>query len=118
MVLTTGGFAGNVEMRIEALKDSDKWPALDETIGYYQYTSSITGDGIKMAKEVGANLIWKMENIQLLPLGDPTTGSLSGKHRSWLSCELHLRQRRRRTFYHGDDDMTLSLFDKPITSCI
>jgi urocanate reductase len=36
-----------------------------------------TGDGMVMAEKVGANLI-DMGQIQLLPMGDPETGSLSG----------------------------------------
>jgi len=36
-----------------------------------------TGDGLVMAEEVGANFIG-LEHIQLLPAGDPKTGSLSG----------------------------------------
>lgn len=32
VVLATGGFAGNVEMRTEALEGNDKWPALDESV--------------------------------------------------------------------------------------
>ena len=33
--------------------------------------------GIVMAEKVGANLVG-MSDIQLLPMGDPVTGSLSG----------------------------------------
>lgn len=112
VVLATGGFAGNVEMRIEALKDSDKWPALDETIRTTN-TSSVTGDGIKMAKEVGANLI-QMENIQLLPLGDPTTGSLSGNIGHGPVSFIFVNKEGERFTDEGGrrDDMTLDLFEQ------
>ena len=73
VILTTGGFANNVEMR---QKYNSQWATLDETIGC---TNGIfaTGDGITMAEAVGANLI-DMEFIQLLPYGDAKTGSMKG----------------------------------------
>ena len=73
VVLATGGFAGNVEMR---QKYNTQWADLGEQIKTTNATG-VTGDGIAMAEAVGANLI-DMGNIQLLPLGDPETGSLSG----------------------------------------
>ena len=73
VVLATGGFAGNVEMR---QKYNTQWADLGEQIKTTN-AAGITGDGILMAEAVGANLI-DMGNIQLLPLGDPETGSLSG----------------------------------------
>lgn len=72
VVIATGGFAANKEMRKQYN------PSLDEKL---QTTNSpaITGDGILMAQEVGANTIG-MEYIQCLPLGNPETGGLNG----WL----------------------------------
>ena len=73
VVLATGGFAGNVEMR---QKYNTQWADLGAQIKTTN-ASGVTGDGIAMATAVGANLV-DMGNIQLLPLGDPETGSLSG----------------------------------------
>lgn len=74
VVMATGGFAANVELR---QKVNTLWPELGENIPTTN-TSAITGDGIDMAKKAGANII-NMEDIQLLPLGDPKNGSLKGK---------------------------------------
>ena len=70
VVIATGGFAANKEMR----KQYD--PSLNENLGTTN-TPAATGDGIFMAQKVGANLVG-MEYIQCLPLGDPETGALSG----------------------------------------
>ncbi|KXO14793.1 flavocytochrome c [Clostridiales bacterium KA00134] len=70
VVLATGGFAGNKEMRQiynKALIDS--LPTTN--------APSVTGDGIKMGEAAGANTIG-MEFIQCLPLGNPENGSLNG----------------------------------------
>lgn len=69
VILATGGFAANVEMR----KEYDS--SLDENIGTTN-SPAITGDGIVMGEEVGTNLIG-MEYIQSLPLGTPGTGTLN-----------------------------------------
>ena len=61
VIMATGGFAANVEMRQEYNK---YWPNLDESIATTN-VSSATGDGIVMAKAIGANLV-DMEWIQLL----------------------------------------------------
>ncbi|MCR3922642.1 MAG: FAD-dependent oxidoreductase [Firmicutes bacterium] len=61
VILATGGFAANVEMRQEYNKH---WANLDETVRTSN-PSSATGDGIIMAKAIGANLV-DMEWIQLV----------------------------------------------------
>ena len=76
VVIATGGFAQNVEMRQKANAEGKLWEDLGDTIKSTN-TSAITGDGIAMAQAVGAQTI-QMGNIQLLPQGDPETGSLSG----------------------------------------
>ncbi|MBN2811663.1 MAG: FAD-binding protein, partial [Spirochaetales bacterium] len=73
VVIASGGFGQNVAMRQEFNK---QWPTLDETIKSTNHPGA-TGDGIMMGREVNAAIV-QMENIQLLPLGDPETGSLSG----------------------------------------
>ena len=62
VILATGGFSANVEMRQQYNK---QWATLDETIPTSNGPMA-TGDGIIMAQEVGANLVG-MEWIQMLP---------------------------------------------------
>lgn len=73
VIMATGGFSANVEMRQEYNK---LWPTLDENIPSTNHAGA-TGDGILMAKEVGANLVG-MEYIQLFPLSNPENGSTKG----------------------------------------
>jgi fumarate reductase flavoprotein subunit len=75
VVLATGGFARNVEMRQKYNAEVGKWPSLDAAV---LSTNAVTNDGhgIEMAQAVGA-AVTQMGNIQLLPLGDPVTGALS-----------------------------------------
>lgn len=70
VVLATGGFAANEEMR----QEYD--PSLSDDLGTTN-APSIEGDGIKMGEEVGTNLIG-MDKIQSLPLGQPGKGGLEG----------------------------------------
>lgn len=72
VVMATGGFGNNGEMRDEY---NTIWPSLTNLMSTNH--SGATGDGIEMGLEVGAALVG-MEDIQLLPMGDPNTGSLSG----------------------------------------
>ena len=72
VILATGGFAGNVELRQEYC-EGEKWPDL----GAHLPTSNmpgVTGDGIFFARDAGAQLV-NMEQIQLLHLCNPTTGA-------------------------------------------
>lgn len=70
VILATGGFAANKEMR-------QKYnPSLTPNLGTTN-SPAITGDGILLAEKVNANLVG-MEYIQSLPLGNPQTGSLNG----------------------------------------
>ena len=75
VILATGGFSANVDMRVE-YNTSGKWATLDESIPTTNMPG-ITGDGIAMALEIGANLVG-MEQIQLLYLGDPKNGTTNG----------------------------------------
>ncbi len=65
VVLATGGFSANVEMR---MKYNKFWANLDETVPTSNQPCA-TGDGIIMAEAVGANL-YGMEWIQMVPTGD------------------------------------------------
>ena len=73
VVLSTGGFGANVEMRE---KYNTRWETLDESV---QTTNSpaIVGDGIIMAEKIGAELEG-MEHIQLYPFNNPMTGVFYG----------------------------------------
>jgi fumarate reductase flavoprotein subunit len=70
VVLATGGFSANKEMR--AKYD----PKLTPNFGTTNHPGA-TGDGIIMAEKIGVGLVG-MEYIQMLPLGDPKTGALDG----------------------------------------
>jgi len=73
VVLASGGFGANIEMRE---KYNKRWPTLDESV---QTTNSpaIVGDGIVMAEKIGAQLEG-MEHIQLYPFNNPMTGVFYG----------------------------------------
>ena len=73
VVLATGGFGANVEMRQEY---NTLWPTLDESVLSTNHPGA-TGDGITMAKAVGADLV-DMQFIQLFAYGDPTNGAMTG----------------------------------------
>ena len=64
VVIATGGFSANVEMRE---KYNKHWATLNENVGTSNHPGA-TGDGIAMALEAGANLVG-MEWIQLTPWG-------------------------------------------------
>ncbi|MFV0550860.1 MAG: flavocytochrome c [Anaerorhabdus sp.] len=68
VIITTGGFGSNIEMRKEYN------PEIDETI-LSTNTVGSTGDGIIMAQKIGAGLTG-MEYIQTYPICDPLTGTL------------------------------------------
>lgn len=72
VILATGGFAGNVELRQEYC-EGEKWPDLGPNVPTSNMPG-VTGDGIFMARDVGAQLI-DMDQIQLLPYCNPTNGA-------------------------------------------
>ncbi len=116
VVLATGGFGQNVEMRMAANEETKLWPTLDESIPSTN-TSAITGDGIAMAEEAGAELV-QMGNIQMLPLGDPKTGSLSGNIEHAVESRIFVNLNGDRFVNEGGrrDEMTLGLFAQPETT--
>jgi fumarate reductase flavoprotein subunit len=75
VILATGGFSGNVELRQEYC-EGDKWKDLSDKVKTTNL-KAITGDGIIMAREIGVSLV-DMEQIQLLHLGNDFTGSTKG----------------------------------------
>lgn len=116
VVLATGGFGQNVEMREKYNKETNLWPTLDETIPSTN-TPAITGDGMLMAEAIGADLI-QMGNIQLLPLGDPKTGSLSGNIEHAVESRIFVNKEGNRFVNEGGrrDEMTLALFEQTDTT--
>ncbi|MFI3200201.1 MAG: flavocytochrome c [Eubacteriales bacterium] len=69
VILATGGFSGNIEMRMRY--DSN----LDER---YKTTNvgGVTGEGHVMAEKIGAKFV-HMDYIQTFPISNPSTGELS-----------------------------------------
>ena len=74
VILSTGGFAGNVELR-QKYCEGEKWPDLGPKV-LTTNASGVRGDGIFMAEAAGAALV-NMEQIQLLPYGNPWTGMVN-----------------------------------------
>lgn len=75
VIIATGGFAGNVELR-QKYNTSGKWPDLGPSVKTTNMPG-VTGDGIFMAQAVHANLI-DMDQIQFLHMGNPKSGAISG----------------------------------------
>lgn len=71
VILASGGFGANPKL---AMEYDNYWGVLNENMKTTN-SSLITGDGIVMAKEIGANLIG-MGYIQLMPSSSPRDGSL------------------------------------------
>ena len=80
VVMATGGFGANPEMRA---KYNTYWPSMPLTMPTTNAPTA-TGDGIVMGEKVGANLVG-MGFIQLMPSSHPVTGSLAGG--LWGSAE-------------------------------
>ncbi len=110
VVLASGGFGRNVEMRMAY---DSKWGNLDASIPSTN-SAGATGDGIAMATEVGAALVG-MEHVQLLPLGDPATGSLSGNIEFDVERRVFINKNGERFVNEGGrrDEMTAALFAQP-----
>lgn len=108
VVIAAGGFGANVEMRDKYNKN---WPALTniKTTNH----PGATGDGLVIAEKVGANLIG-MEHIQLLPMGDPKTGSLSGNIEQGVENRIFVNKDGNRFVDEGArrDVMTKALMEQ------
>ncbi|MDD3410968.1 MAG: flavocytochrome c [Eubacteriales bacterium] len=77
VILATGGFGSNIEMRQQY--NTGVWSdvELDSGIGCSNINPCAQGDGIVMAQAIGAQLTG-MSDIQLHPNGDPSTGLFVG----------------------------------------
>ena len=111
VILATGGFAGNVEMRVKYCT-SEKWPDLSAKV-ITTNMPGVTGDGLRMAQEVGAQLI-NMDQIQLLPYANPWTGATSDITLTYsASCYINKNGER---FVREDgrrDEMSLAIIAQP-----
>lgn len=111
VILATGGFAGNVALR-EQYCQSEKWPYLGAKLPTSN-VAGVTGDGIFMAQEAGANLV-NMEQIQLLHMCNPKTGATYDINRTYSNAifvnkngERFVREDGRR------DDMSKAIIAQP-----
>lgn len=75
VIVATGGFSKNMDMALE-YNTTDKWPNLTKDV-VSTNRDAMTGDGVLMAKEAGADLV-DMEQLQFLYLGIPKLGPISG----------------------------------------
>lgn len=110
VVVATGGFGKNIDLR---QKYNKLWPDLGEAIKSTNHEGA-TGDAIVMLESLNASFV-QMENIQLLPLGDPETGSLSGNIEFDVERRIFINKEGKRFVNEGGrrDDMTLALFEQP-----
>ncbi|WP_243447703.1 flavocytochrome c [Clostridium tetani] len=108
VVIAAGGFAGNNKM---VDKYNKSWPSLTKV----KTTNhpGATGDGMILAEAVGANLVG-MENLQLLPMGDPKTGSLSGNIEQGVENRIFINKSGKRFVDEGArrDVMTKALLEQ------
>lgn len=110
VVMAAGGFGRNVAMR-QAF--NTQWADLGEQIPSTNHPGA-TGDGIRMLMKIGADMV-QMGNIQLLPIGDPETGSLSGNIEFGVDSRIFVNKEGRRFVNEGGrrDEMTIALFAQP-----
>jgi len=74
VILATGGFSANVELR-QRYAEGEMWPYLGPTL-IHTNVSTVTGDGIFFARDAGAHLL-NMEHIQLMQEAHPVTGNIN-----------------------------------------
>jgi len=108
VILSTGGFGANLEMREQYNKS---WPSLKAALTTNH--TGATGDGIIMAQEINASLVG-MEFIQLLPMGDPKTGSLSGNIEQGVQNRIFVNKEGNRFVDEGArrDVMSIALMEQ------
>lgn len=89
VIIATGGFGANVEYR-QSVNDG-VWAdvTLDDSIGCTNINPCAQGEGLKLASDVGAELIG-LSDIQLHPCGTPGTGLMedirtSGRNRIFVN---------------------------------
>lgn len=80
VIITTGGFAANIQMRMKYNTGDWKDVKLDGNIGTTNRSNASLGEGLALGTGAGAGLV-DMNEIQLHPGGAPGTGIMS----SWPS---------------------------------
>lgn len=108
VIIASGGFGASRELRD---KYNEHWPSLTNLKSTNH--PGATGDGLIMAEAVGANLVG-LEHIQLLPLGDPETGSLSGNVNKGVTSSIFVNKDGNRFVDEGArrDVMTRALMEQ------
>lgn len=86
VIIATGGFAGNVELR-QKYAQGEKWPNLGPSVPTSNMPG-VTGDGIFMAESIGAALV-DMDQIQLLQVCNPQTGT-TADHASGIGVDGYM----------------------------
>lgn len=108
VIIATGGFGANIAMRDQY---NTNWPSLTniKTTNH----PGATGDGLTLAEKIGASLVG-LENIQLLPMGDPETGSLSGNIEQGVENRIFVNKDGNRFVDEGErrDVMTKALMEQ------
>ena len=110
VVLASGGFGANVEMRVKYD------PRLTESFPTTNHPGA-TGDGILMAQELEAG-VTGMEHIQLLPLADPKSGSSQHKVVTEIQSTIMVNREGKR-FVNEDnrrDVLSAALWNRPMAS--
>lgn len=103
VIMATGGFSANVDMRV---KYNTEWDVIDDSIPTTNGPQA-TGDGIVMAEEAGAQLI-DMEKIQILP-------TWGGTITTYIENQIYVNQNGER-FVHEDgrrDELSRAFLAQP-----
>ncbi|MDO5531821.1 flavocytochrome c [Sutterella sp.] len=91
VVIATGGFGANIEMRQKFNTGVWKEANLDKSIGCTNLQKAAQGEGIAMGQKIGADVIG-LDDIQIHPCGTPGTGLMenirtSGRNRIFVNIE-------------------------------
>ncbi len=91
VVVATGGFGANIELRQKVNTGVFKGYDLGKAIGCTNFKKSAQGSGILMGEKIGANVIG-MADIQVHPCGTPGTGLMemirtSGRNRVFINTD-------------------------------
>ena len=111
VILATGGFAGNVELRVRYAQ-GEKWPNLGPSVNTTN-VGTVRGDGIFMARDAGAQLI-DMDQIQLLQTCNPQTGYVMDFAFRIIGNTIYVNQEGRR-FVREDgrrDDISIAAINQ------
>lgn len=91
VIVATGGFGANVDLRQKVNTGVFKDYDLGKAIGCTNFKKSAQGSGILMGEKIGANVIG-MADIQVHPCGTPGTGLMemirtSGRNRIFINTD-------------------------------